>query len=615
MAVEDAPLWARCTADASCVGVQARPDGPCLAHLDGADMTAALERLDEQDPFDARGVVFTDNLLGRVLEAFSKEQAGRPVFRVHARFTRATFPAGADFSRAAFTRGTSFREAVFQGDVRFTGGVTFQGVDSLPLSFAGATFAGRAWFDGATFDLRVLFDGVNFQGDVSFAGATFVRRTMFNRATFLGDVSFRGVTIGGNAGFIGATFEQARQLGPLAVGQRFVLDDAVFRQRVRLEAAASEVSCSGTRFLAGVHLRLRWARVVLEDANLAGPSILTGTPVFADLDEGNLERGKKLLVWKRLARVAARADGQPWLASLCRADVAGLAVADVDLRACLFTGAHNLDRLRLESPKGFATTPGPQVIRGWAWPAVWWWTRRQTLAEEHTWRAKFEHGVRQAGWHTDGTWLKPAQPRDLDRHPTAPGATPRKTSFHLGGRLRRSRAERALRSRQDVPQRREQAREIANLYRALRKGYEDNRNEPGAADFYYGEMELRREATPPSVERAILWLYWLVSGYGLRAWRALAAVVGGLVLGALLLEAVGFAAPRPAAVGAATTTVSPDTSFVGALLYSARTVIGLPHDPQPLLTRWGDVLQISLRITVPVLLGLAVLSIRGRVKR
>ena len=34
------------------------------------------------------------------------------------------------------------------------------------------------------------------------------------------------------------------------------------------------------------------------------------------------------------------------------------------------------------------------------------------------------------------------------------------------------------------------------LYRALRKGREDVKDEPGAADFYYGEMEMRR-ARPP----------------------------------------------------------------------------------------------------------------------
>jgi hypothetical protein len=46
-----------------------------------------------------------------------------------------------------------------------------------------------------------------------------------------------------------------------------------------------------------------------------------------------------------------------------------------------------------------------------------------------------------------------------------------------------------------------------------------------------------------------------------------------------------------------------------------RTIIGLNRDPQPRLTRWGDILQILLRILGPVLLGLAILSVRGRVKR
>jgi hypothetical protein len=68
-------------------------------------------------------------------------------------------------------------------------------------------------------------------------------------------------------------------------------------------------------------------------------------------------------------------------------------------------------------------------------------------------------------------------------------------------------------------------RRIAAIYRALRKGREDEKDEPGAADFYYGEMEMRRpDPTRTRAERAILWLYWLVSGYGLRATRALASL-------------------------------------------------------------------------------------------
>ena len=199
--------------------------------------------------------------------------------------------------------------------------------------------------------------------------------------------------------------------------------------------------------------------------------------------------------------------------------------------------------------------------------------------------------------------------------------------------------------------------QIAGLYRALRKAHEDVKDEPGAADFYYGEMEMRRQArydqarqrwrevdlgwwAAARTEHAILWVYWLIAGYGLRAWRALATFLVLLVVAAgLFAFGNGFASSatataasptvttRPASTNSQstqptnspstqpTTAVTPDTSFGGALVYSARTVIGLTRDPQPRLTRFGDVVQILLRIVGPVLLGLAVLSVRGRIRR
>lgn len=49
---------------------------------------------------------------------------------------------------------------------------------------------------------------------------------------------------------------------------------------------------------------------------------------------------------------------------------------------------------------------------------------------------------------------------------------------------------------------------LAAPYRALRKAQEDSKNEPGAADFYYGEMELRRlDPQTPWAERVVLWPY------------------------------------------------------------------------------------------------------------
>ena len=42
---------------------------------------------------------------------------------------------------------------------------------------------------------------------------------------------------------------------------------------------------------------------------------------------------------------------------------------------------------------------------------------------------------------------------------------------------------------------------ITAIYRALRKGREDSKDEPGAVDFYYGEMEMRRARDrPPRTE-------------------------------------------------------------------------------------------------------------------
>jgi hypothetical protein len=56
--------------------------------------------------------------------------------------------------------------------------------------------------------------------------------------------------------------------------------------------------------------------------------------------------------------------------------------------------------------------------------------------------------------------------------------------------------------------------------------------------------------------------------------------------------------------------------WVAALDHSIDSATSLlrPTQPAP-LTSWGRALEIALRLLGPVLLGLAVLAIRGRVKR
>jgi hypothetical protein len=155
------------------------------------------------------------------------------------------------------------------------------------------------------------------------------------------------------------------------------------------------------------------------------------------------------------------------------------------------------------------------------------------------------------------------------------------------------------------------AQQIAAIYRSLRKGREDSKDEPGAADFYYGEMEMRRKRDPktveggwvrqtPAAERVILWLYWAVAGYGLRASRALGWLVATVLGFAVLLWLWGLEDPR---------------SFWDALLFSLQSTTSLLGGEDRALTDLGEALWTALRLLGPLLFGLMLLSLRGRVKR
>jgi uncharacterized protein YjbI with pentapeptide repeats len=214
------------------------------------------------------------------------------------------------------------------------------------------------------------FSRTTFKNAAGFEEATFEGEAEFRSATFESEAQFGGATFEGAAWFDGTTFERARQFGPVLVGRQLSFEAATFKQRVQINAAAATLCAVSARFLAGVQLRLRWAQVVLDDADLAAPSILAGVPSFDELDEGKFPK-----IWRRLPPRRDR-DGWPRLLSLRRADVAGLTVANADLGACRFVGAHNLDQLRVEGNANFGDTPNS-----------WWWATRQTIAEEHHWRS------------------------------------------------------------------------------------------------------------------------------------------------------------------------------------------------------------------------------------
>jgi uncharacterized protein YjbI with pentapeptide repeats len=419
--------------------------------------------------------------------------------------------AAVDFEGADLEGRLDFEGAEF-GDVSFRG-ATFHG----PVSFAGAVFHGDARFDSATFERTASFRGATFEQRVLFERpeseavvpewpeeVTFARWVDFREVTFRGPAGFGGARFEGRSRFndavfeagvtfTGATFTRARTIGPMRVSGELNLDRVAFASPVRVKAAADLISCKGMHFERLGSIEVRSGAITLEEAGFGEPVTITG----------RLEKP------------------QPRVLSLHQADVAHLTLADLDLRDCRFTGAHNLDGLRLEGVELPRTT-------GLA-------TRRRLIADE------------------------------LD---------------------------------QSVPRER-----LARTYRALRKGREDTKDEPGAADFYYGEMEARRRAAS-GFDRFLLTLYWLTAGYGLRGWRALAALGVTVLLFAWAFDQWGF---------------TPDLGFGKSLLFAAESTTSLFRTPGPpegvALRDAGQVLEMGLRLLGPLFFGLALLALRGRVKR
>lgn len=148
-------------------------------------------------------------------------------------------------------------------------------------------------------------------------------------------------------------------------------------------------------------------------------------------------------------------------------------------------------------------------------------------------------------------------------------------------------------------------------------------------------MEMRRHADDiPRSERSLLTAYWARSGYGLRASRALARLGAAMLLTIMLLMAVGLLkdTPKrtatgtvPADGGTVTFEIDKDdpqnptgNRFTGerfekALNITLNSVVFRSSGQD--LTTTGTYIEMTSRLTEPVLLALAILAVRNRVKR
>jgi hypothetical protein len=446
--------------------------------------------------------------------------------------------------------------------------------------FKAARFEGRAGFDGAHFAHAAIFelaqftDGVSFDkarfessasfvqavlsGRVSFTQAQFCDRAGFDAASFGSfSVSFLGAKFSGAASFAMASFSRAPQFENAVIGFLDLRQSQFGPENMSLWINCNEIDLSPRQCPEQITIQISGG-IHMDASNMHCPPGFTLRLLKGNLTVANAAFPSPAIIARLSPAPYAGASPSlaPRLLGLSRVDAANLTLSGLNLSACRFLDCYNRDQLRIDGQPYFAMQP-----RGWRW------TRRHILAEEHLWRARYDR-------HPRG-WFPPSC-----RHPGE--STPARPLSFKG---------------------RAEAARIQTVYRDLRKGREDAKDEPGAADFYYGEMEMRRQAAAPgTAERALLTAYWAVSGYGLRGSRSLAALVVLLLLAAIGFATVGFAGRPP--------------GYLDSLIYAAGSVLSLSltHGPA-VLTRWGEVIRIILRIAGPVCLALGALAIRGRVKR
>ncbi|WP_179381896.1 pentapeptide repeat-containing protein [Streptomyces sp. SA15] len=489
-------------------------------------------------------------------------------FDDRANFSGSRFEWNALFQRTRFSKGANFGTATFEEEADFSSAKF-----TRAAAFGSANFTGTARFDSTIFDGEAYFPSAHFANDARFPSASFHRKAVFHNVRFSTVAHFGLTTFRKDVNFAGAIFERTRRLGPL-VCDELVLTGAEFHSPATLEFSAKKSFFRRTHWRSTAALRVRCASVDFTDVVFEGPVTVTHAEQrFASPDGTYLNES-----------ILGTVTDEVRIVSLQGVDVAHLLISNIDLSECIFTGSIHLDQLRLEGTCRFAEVPSG-IRRSSMIPIVW--TPRRVLAEENHWRA---------ARHTNPGGWTPA-PAGISQ--STPGA-------------------------------------ISAVYRQLRKSFEDGKNEPDAADFYYGEMEMRRnDRQRPRAERGILTAYWILSGYGLRAARALTWLFIAMVLTLFSLILWGLPATGLAPVSSGTVqnekiTFSTRTPIPagpqGSLtdrITSTRLEKGMRvvmnsvvfRSSNQTLTTSGSYIEMAARTVEPILLGLAILAIRGRIKR
>ena len=148
---------------------------------------------------------------------------------------------------------------------------------------------------------------------------------------------------------------------------------------------------------------------------------------------------------------------------------------------------------------------------------------------------------------------------------------------------------------------------VAQLYRQLKKNYEELRDYPGAGDFHYGEMEMTLKMHQEKKE----WFSWLLtraykflSGYGEKAERAIVIALAILLVPALCYDLGSMTLNHP------TKFLRDFTDYLlQSLGYMTFRIYETP------IKWWWKILMVAQAILGPIQLALTALALRRKFRR
>jgi uncharacterized protein YjbI with pentapeptide repeats len=464
-------------------------------------------------------------------------------------FHLVVFPRYADFRSHEFTEDVSFSGATFLESVCFED-ATFKG----KAFFASTTFKGIADFGRATFNQQADFTSAEFHGEADFAGTTFSRKADVSSNDSSDEVSFRAAEFSGRTSFSVTRFEVRADFS----GAKFVSKPhfiyTVFEPGAAFTGATfpEGVHFVRTQFggLANFHSAVfdnetQFSNTVFSNKASFCNARLSGMTIFEPADDV----ARSLEIMDEIDRLVVKGLWDEQRLSMLSEDPSTVFGADVDFRDVI-----------TESPDALAF-----------------------------------RDVDLSHWRFRGTDLRKAQFEGVDWA---------KIGNCFGFKRNAVYDEVFLLEKKDWGA----CAHIERLYRELKQNYEGNREYVTAGDFHYGEKEMRRlNPKTPRGLRFLLWLYWVVSGYGERCLWPLGWSLLLLVSCAATYGIFGLSTPPP-------NSMPVPVAWYEALRYSLQVMTLLKPNLVPVgeVGKWLHTLE---SILGPLLVGLFALALRQRLKR